>query len=147
MTEDEQKLLRTASEAIMQLVRDRDDIASDVIGDAQRFKVGQELIFDPRSQNGIHVGKGPTVGVLDTKALPRRREGTRGAHRSKPICAPPAICLHTVHDRSLVHAPTHSRSGTEGDGCIMTRAGEARSQAPEELTVNTASACIYSGSR
>jgi hypothetical protein len=28
MTEDEQKLLRTASEAIMQLVRDRDDMVA-----------------------------------------------------------------------------------------------------------------------
>jgi hypothetical protein len=72
-----------------------------LIGHAKRFKVGQELIFAavaPRVK--IHVSKRPTVRVLNTKAawnlnhLPRRRERTRGAHRSKIICAPLHLSPH-----------------------------------------------------
>ena len=69
-----------------------------LLGYAKCFKVSQEFILAAvASRMIIHVGKRPTVRVLDTKAawnlyqLPRRREGTRDAHRSKAIWAP-GIC-------------------------------------------------------
>jgi hypothetical protein len=71
------------------------------IGYAKRFKVGQELIFAAvAARVKIHVSKRPTVRVLNTKAawnlnhLPRRREGTNGAYRSKIICAPLHLSPH-----------------------------------------------------
>jgi hypothetical protein len=69
-----------------------------LLGYAERFKVSQEFILAAAaSRMIIHVGKRPTVRVLDTKAawnlyqLPRRRERARDAHSSKAIWAP-GIC-------------------------------------------------------
>jgi hypothetical protein len=65
-----------------------------LIGYAKCFKVGQALIFAAVAPGvKIHIGERSAVRVLDTKAarnlnhFPRRREETRGAHRSKVVCA------------------------------------------------------------
>jgi hypothetical protein len=90
-----------------------------LLGYAKCFKVSQEFFLAAvASRMIIHVGKRPTVRVLDTKAawnlyqLPRRREGTRDAHRSKAIWAP-RICHPEGILSGRLTAPY--RSGPSGD--------------------------------
>jgi hypothetical protein len=85
-----------------------------LIGYAKCFKVGQERIFPavaPRVK--IHIGKRSVVRVLDTKPawnlnhFPRRREETRGVHRSKVVCVhlhlTPRLAVHIGANSPIIH--------------------------------------------
>jgi hypothetical protein len=71
MTEDEQKLLRTASEAIMQLVRDRDDMVA-----------GLTAIFLDLYQVEFRKGRQSKAEVLFRLQIQRDRLAQRSARQN-----------------------------------------------------------------
>jgi hypothetical protein len=115
-----------------------------LLGYAKRFKVSQEFILAAVAcRVKIHVGKRPTVRVLDTKAawnfnhLPRQWEGTNGAHRSKAICAP-CICHPIFNEHAdengavAAGQPAAIWLGFRGALWSMKRPGDGRERVPGE---------------